>query len=558
MAYCLRKYSTHLKDLTWTELGVKQTRFEDVDWDDPASYVPYGAADSAYTFQHAVNFERELRAKGLWELYDEVERPAIPYIAQMEMNGILIDIEPVLELEELLHEELQATEARLAELYPFEVNWDSPPQRQNVLYGPPVWRVKVTGELKGRAVKGKDVVRNGAQSRIDYIPPGLGFRVQRRTKDTGAPETGIPALRLMVIGEENGQDVLHPLAEALIYRGSIEKMLTGDVVHFKDLRQEDGRIHTSLHQAGRWEETTSSNHNAPETSRLSSSAPNLQNITVHGDTERPYMVTWAQYLHRAQVAPPGWKIMKADVGQEEPRLGAILSGDEVYIDDMLHSDVYKQSAVLAFDKPFDEIDKEERQIGKRMHMAWLNRAGAHGIKKSAFWMTNPEAQDYVDASSERYETFTTWYENQIAFCRRHGYVETFYKWRVEFPGIWSKSQEDRAAAMRALVPGIIQGTGGGMMKKAITHVGRECRPEDSRLLLPVHDELVLEVREDALERLERAMASMVEGTIEGMDFPVEVRIGPNRAETIPADCYFGRCEHGCEAVRRPGGGTATA
>ena len=97
-----------------------------------------------------------------------------------------------------------------------------------------------------------------------------------------------------------------------------------------------------------------------------------------------------------------------------------------------------------------------------------------------------------------------------------------------------------------------------MMKKAITHVGRECRPEDSRLLLPVHDELVLEVREDALERLERAMASMVEGTIEGMDFPVEVRIGPNRAETIPADCYFGRCEHGCEAVRRPGGGTATA
>ena len=172
--------------------------------------------------------------------------------------------------------------------------------------------------------------------------------------------------------------------------------------------------------------------------------------------------------------------------------------------------MYVQSAVLAFGKPFEEIDREERQIGKRMHMAWLNRAGPHGIKKSAFWLTNAEAQAYVQASSERYETFTTWFENQIAFCRRNGYVETFFGWRVEFPGIWSKSEADRAAAMRALVPGIIQGTGGGMMKKAITRVGRECG-DDARLLLPVHDELVLEVREDALERMEGSFNGWLRG-----------------------------------------------
>ena len=146
---------------------------------------PYAAADSVYTYRHAVNFEAELREEGMWDLY-EMEREAIPYTAQMEMNGVLIDTGPVLELEALLNEEMQEVEAQLAELYLYEVNWDSPPQRQNVLYGPPRWRVKLQDTLKGRAVKGEEV-RKGAQSRITYIPPGLGFRVQRRTKDYRRP-----------------------------------------------------------------------------------------------------------------------------------------------------------------------------------------------------------------------------------------------------------------------------------------------------------------------------------------------------------------------------------
>jgi len=513
LAYVLRRESTHLKNLSWTELGIKQTRYEDVDWNDIESIVPYAAADADVTLRIFNQLEDEARAQGLWNLYDTLERPTLPFIAQMEMKGILIDPVPLTALETRLRNQLLDVDLRLEELYPYQVNWASPQQKQNVLYGPPLLRVKAKTSLKTR-------------THIEYLPPGLNLRVPLRTQ-SGDPSTGIPALRKLD----------HPICDTLIERGSIQKMLTGDIVHLADLRQEDGRVHTSLHQAGKWEEVSSSAGEAPETERFSSSGPNLQNLTTHGDDERPYVKEWGDEVQKAFVAPPGWYILKADIGQEEPRIGGVMSNDPQLLDDLENSDVYKIAAAIAYGVPFEEVDREKRQIGKRMFMAWLNRAGPFGIKKSAFWLSNMEAQAFINRLDTRYTEFTAWFANLVEELRDTGFVTTYFGWKCPIPGIWSTSEADRAAAMRQSVPLVIQGTGGGLLKHAIPRVGAACRPEDSALLLPVHDELLFEAAPSALARLTTACKTMVDG-IMPVHFPVDIKIGKNRFEAIDEQDFF--------------------
>ena len=184
-----------------------------------------------------------------------------------------------------------------------------------------------------------------------------------------------------------------------------------------------GLVHTSFHQAGGWEET-GGEHEATETGRLSSSGPNLHNITHHGDTERPYVAEWGRRVREGIVAPTGWCVIKADLGQEEPRIGAFLSGDHILAAAIDSGDMYLVAAAMAYHKDAEQIDREERQIGKRMFMAWLNRAGPRGIQTSAYWLSTDEAKRVLRYLSSRFHRFEAWCRHKQQELRRVGYVRT--------------------------------------------------------------------------------------------------------------------------------------
>jgi len=158
MAYILRCSSTHLKDLAWSEFGIRQTRFEAVDWADPHAVAQYGAADSDITLRLYHKLGARLREQGLWELY-EMERACLPVLAEMTIAGIKFDAAPLAALETQLTEELAEREVDLlkyfhADALPAEdaVNLNSDAQLRELLYGPDYWRPSVVRELRGRLV----------------------------------------------------------------------------------------------------------------------------------------------------------------------------------------------------------------------------------------------------------------------------------------------------------------------------------------------------------------------------------------------------------------------
>ena len=519
MAFLLRRKSTGLKDLTWAELGIKQTRFEDVDWDNIDEVVQYAAADSDLTLRHAENFTAELKESRLWELYETIERPLLTVIGDIELNGVLLDTTPLDVLREKLEKEKEEIDEFLNSTFQSDppINWDSGAQIARCVYGPPHVQVQLVSSLKGRATKDAPDVRTGAQSRIRYWPVGLGLPVTAWT-DTRAPKTDMNTLR--------AHD--HPVTAALVKRASIVQVVEKDLIALPYLVQEDGRIHSSYHQAGGWEERGGDSKEAPQTGRTSSSGPNAQNITHHGDSERPYVAEWGYEIRKGFVAGKGRSMVVIDVGQEEPRIGGFLAGCDLLLDRLQNGDVYLDAAMHVFKRPLTKADIEERQIGKRNFMAWLNRAGSAGIRQTAYWLKRAEAEEVVEAIRADYPEVENWWAEQKAHLWKHGYVETYFGRRIYRPHIWTGDAKEIAHAERAIAPDAIQGTAADVLKLGLPRIANGLRGDD-KIVMTIHDEAVVECamrREDEVIEL---CAGMTEGILP-IHLPAEVSHGPSWAE----------------------------
>jgi len=551
MAYLLRKPSTSLKDLAWSELQIKQTRYEEVDWNDVDSVTQYGAADSDITLRLYNTLLRQLRKDNLENVYEQIERPLIPVLGRMEMNGVLIDPVPFAQLEVQLNERLVAIDGELETIYPYSINWRSVPQKANALYGEVDgghWESEYTSrrltfkewsktdrardlhyqsgiQYQQQLISRKTLKENldikelNVQIQIPFtkltgwIPSGLGI-----TTAFGVA-TDIPTLRRI---EES--DAAHPIIPILIERSTITRALSGEVVNLPALCQEDGRVHTSFHQAGGWEEQGGEVKEGTETGRLSSSGPNLHNITHHGDTARPYVAEWGKSIRRGIVAPAGWSIVKADVGQEEPRIGAFKSGDSELQAAIESGDMYLVSAGMAFGKDPSEIDREERQIGKRMFMAWLNRAGPAGIKQSAFWLEKEAAQKVLNYLAARFWRFEDWCEKEVRGLHRNGYVLTHFGRKVVFPEVWTRDPYVVAKAERACIPGVIQGTAADIIKIILAKLDKPVYNIKGRLVLNVHDEIVAEVLDDKVDETVELVSHMTDNILP-IHLPIEIAVG---------------------------------
>ncbi len=503
MAFLVGKVSSHLKDLTATMLGIRQTKFDEVNWDNIEEVVQYGAADSDYTYRIWVILLGALReSSGLLFVYTDIDLAVTEALSESQRDGFLVDQAGLDRVRSLVHSEREAVVAELHTWEPREgLKFSSPQQLGEWLYGSAdsgYWKIKQ--ELKTR-------------THIEFIPPGLGL-VCPTTTDGGQPSTSINTLHSLE----------HPVADLLIKLKSADKFLSGHVKTFGYLAQEDGRVHPSYHLSGHWEVDDEDKSLAPGTGRLSSSGPNGQQITNYGDDSRPYVFTWGQALRRCIIPEPGCVFLEGDFAQQEPRIGAMVSEDSVMDHLLQTADVYKPAAMDLYHVELEAVTKDMRQIGKRAWMAWLNRAGPAGIQRSAWWLSKEEASEWIYTQDERYSTFTEWCAEQFDFLVRHEYVETYYGRRIYLPQVASPHPADREAAYRACIPGIIQGTGADVFKLCLKEASPYLRSLGGKLPFLVHDAIVGELK---LERESEAITFLA-GMSKGMmpsPLPIEVMRG---------------------------------
>ena len=540
MAYILGRSSTHLKDLAWSEFGIKQTRIDEVDWADAAAVAQYGAADSDIALRLFHKLGAEIRELGLWPLY-ELERAALPVLAKMTLCGICIDTHPLIELQGQLETMAAELESDLRDFFQVaklpaddNVNLNSDDQLRLLLYGPPRFRALVARVLAGRRMHVFDCarkgcvdmacaggIRTGAQTALRWFPPGLGWRVKTRTKG-GDPAVDMDTIRLYDA----------PVVGDLVKLKSIQQALENNVTRLPELVQEDGRIHPTFHQAGQWEERGGDVREAPITGRTSSSGPNLQNITHHGDSERPYVAEWAKDIRRAFVAAPGLVLFRADIGQEEPRIAAFLADDEELLYELEHGDVYCPVASLEFGREITRADGEERQIGKRGFMAWLNGAGPAGIQESAFWLTRREANGVIKYLQNKYPKIEAYRASLVAHLHERGYTATHFGRRIHRPEVWSGPGPALDHAERSVMPDAIQGTAADVMKLWLPRIVAAL-PDTIHLLLTIHDEVVGECRPADVRQAQASLETALVGILP-INLPCEFYAGPNWTDMVRA------------------------
>ncbi len=526
IAYLLRYVRTGLKALTRDLLHLKQTTFKEVDWTDIVQVTQYGAADSDMTLRLFNLLYPQLEKENLLSVYYDIELPLIPRIARMEMKGILLDTSKFEHLEQELIKRLDVVDKEIFELYPYNINWRSVPQKSHALFGKNAfWEAESSThrltfkDWPKKCRENEEEIELPVIKLVQYWPPGLGLSKMFGT------DTGIPVLRkLKALYETQGNP--KPILDLLIERNTIARALSGEITKLPILIQEDGRVHSSFHTVGGHDESTAKDKEGTDTGRLSSSGPNLHNITNHGDTARPYVAEWGQIIREGIIAPDGWKVVKADVGQEEPRIGAFKAGDWALLDAITNGDMYKVAASLAFDKEISEINIDERQIGKRMFMGWLNRAGPKGLRQSAFWLTSAAARRVIKYFATRFYLFEEWAEYEVAMLHENGYVRTHFDRKVVFPEIWTDDLEVVRRAEMACIPGIIQGTAADIIKMIINKVEQPILNLGGHLILNVHDEIVAEVPNEMVENVIKIMSTMTTNIL-----PIHLPVGISVAQS---------------------------
>jgi DNA polymerase-1 len=444
--------------------GAKQLRFDDVPVDKAAEY---SAEDSDVAMRLHRRLWPQIEAlPSLAKLYREIEQPLVPVLLDMEHLGVLIDPAMLRKQSQELAKSLLELERRAHQVAGQAFNLDSPKQLQEVLFGK------------------------------------LGIPARRKTA-TGQPSTA--------------EDVLEELADEyelprviLEYRGlaKLRSTYTDKLPGQVDPRT--GRVHTSYHQA------------VAATGRLSSTDPNLQNIPIRKAEGRR--------IRQAFIAPPGHVLMAADYSQIELRIMAHLSGDESLLQAFAADrDIHQATAAEVFGVAPGEVTGDQRRAAKAINFGLIYGMSAFGLARQ-LGIDRGAAQRYVDLYFERYPGVKRYMDETRAMAREQGYVETVFGRRLYLPDIRSRNAQMRQYAERSAINAPMQGTAADIIKRAMIDVhgwlGRSS-PE-ARLVMQVHDELVLEVREDAVDKvrhgLEQRMAAAADLRV---PLRVETGLGAN-------------------------------
>jgi DNA polymerase-1 len=329
----------------------------------------------------------------------------------------------------------------------------------------------------------------------------LGLPVTRKTP-TGQPSTAEDVL------EELAAE--YPLPRLILeYRGIAKLKSTYTDTLPEQINEETGRIHTSYQQG------------IAATGRLSSSDPNLQNIPIRTPEGRR--------IRQAFIAPPGHSLVAADYSQIELRIMAHLSGDASLLKAFAEDrDVHQATAAEVFGLPQDAVSADQRRSAKAINFGLIYGMSAFGLARQ-LGIGRGEAQRYVDLYFERYPGVKRYMDETRRQAREAGYVETVFGRRLYLPEIQSRNQALRQYAERSAINAPMQGTAADIIKRAMIEVDGWLQNSGApaRLIMQVHDELVLEVAneavEDVVQQLRRHMAEAAELAV-----PLRVDVGIGR------------------------------
>jgi DNA polymerase-1 len=444
--------------------GAKQLRFDDVDLEQAA---PYAAEDADITLRlHQHLWPEICKNAALKKLYLEIEQPLVYILEEIEATGVLVDAKQLGIQSQELGKQLVKLEKKAYKEAGHDFNLGSPKQLQHILFE----------ELE--------------------IP------VIRKTPK-GQPSTAEDVLQ--ELADE------HELPRLILEHRSLSKLKSTYTDKLPEqISTRDGRIHTSYHQA------------VTATGRLSSSSPNLQNIPIRTEAGRRIRQTF--------IAPQGQCLIAADYSQIELRIMAHISGDKGLLTAFKEDrDIHRATAAEVFGMALDEVTADQRRSAKAINFGLIYGMSAFGLARQ-LGIPRYEAQDYVDLYFERYPGVASYMENTRVQAKENGYVETVFGRRLYLPDINARQAQRRQYAERSAINAPMQGSAADIIKKAMLDVSAWLHAEapDARIIMQVHDELVLEAPISTSKSIANKVAALMSDAAQlDVDLKVDTGLGPN-------------------------------
>jgi DNA polymerase-1 len=422
--------------------GKNQITFNQVDL---AKAAEYSAEDADITLRlHQVLYPRVCEVESLKRVYEAIEMPLVPVLAQMEQTGVRVDATLLARISSELAAGMAQLQAQVFKEAGQEFNLGSPKQLQQILYE------KLQLPVLGKTPKGE-------------------------------PSTAEDVLEDLA--------AQHPLPRLILdWRGMSKLRSTYTETLPLQINPRTGRIHTSYHQA------------VAATGRLSSSDPNLQNI--------PIRTAEGRRIRQAFVAERGQMLMSIDYSQIELRLMAHFSGDEKLVQAFKEGrDIHQATAAEVFGLELDKVTGNERRAAKAINFGLIYGMSAFGLARQLS-IPRGDAQSYIDAFFERYPGVKKFMDNTREQARRSGYVETLFGRRLYLPNINSRNANLRQYAERTAINAPLQGTAADLIKLAMIDLSDflQKKTDDVRMIMQVHDELVFEGPEQTLQTLAPELA----------------------------------------------------
>jgi len=469
-----------VEELALERAGIKAMSAKDAGWErdqrpavGDSRLTAFAGERIALTRKIAPGMRRELgdpddpKGGALARLYRDLEAPLLPILLGMEECGILLDVPYLEAMSKELAGELTRIETAIYDVAGETFNINSPQQLGVLMF------------------------------------EKLGYPVIKRTRKTKSYATGAEILEELA---ERGYE----LATHILRYRELSKLKSTYIDALPALVDSGGRLHTRYYQA------------VAATGRISSANPNLQNIPVRTEL--------GQRIRRAFIAPEGRLLLVADYSQIELRVLADIAGEQALLDAFrAGEDIHRATAATVFGVSPPLVTGEQRRAAKVINFGILYGMSAFGLGKT-LRIPNKEAQEFIDAYLGRFPSVRRYIEETLESAEAEGKVETLYGRIRWLPDIQSKNRALRENARRMAINARIQGTAADLLKMAMIAVARRLAAEspDSRLLLTVHDELVLEVPEAEAEAVGRVVKTEMEGVAE-LKAPLAVELGAGRS-----------------------------
>jgi DNA polymerase-1 len=446
--------------------GRGQLRFDQAVFEQAVQYAAEDA-DLALRLTRLLDGKLDERLR---RLYREVDLPLVEVLADMERAGVRVDPEVLGGLSRTMHTERRSVEAKVLALAGEPFNLNSPTQLGRILFGK------------------------------------LGLPVIKTTGKTKAPSTDEDVLQELAEQHDSA------IARLLLRHRELVKLLGTYVDALPGMvNPVTGRVHTKLHQA------------AVSSGRLASNDPNLQNIPVRTEDGRA--------IRGAFVPEPGWVLLDADYSQIELRVAAALAEDPVLLGAFAAGeDIHRRTAAEVMGLPIDQVDGDARGRAKAVNFGLLYGQGAFALAAS-LGITQREAKAFIERYFERMPKVAQWIEATKEKALKEGLVRTHWGRIRTIPELESANVQLRNGGLRVAVNTVVQGTAADIMRRAMVRLQRSLRAARlrTRLLLQVHDELLLEAPAEEVEQAAALLKDAMEGADDlgplGVKLAADVRTG---------------------------------